>query len=773
MSDTVEPTVETQPDATLDIGPSQTAVKRPRSKQQEPRGVKGVLSRLRPNVGMTIPREIEDIVRLVKAQHPKADTRGIVESYELAQLAHTGQLRKSGEEFIEHPIGVARILAELGMDSITIIAAFLHDSVEDTDLTLDDVTTAFGEEVALIIDGLTKIEKIGFRSREQQRADNLRKMIVAMAKDLRVLIIKLADRLHNMRTVEALEAQKQELVATETIEIYAPLAHRLGMQHVKAELEDLSFKVLHPKVFAEIEQMVSLRQPERTDYLKTVIDDVHSTLRDLRIKADVSGRPKHYYSIYEKMVGRGREFDEIFDLVGVRIVVDNAKDCYAALGAIHAIWKPIPGRFKDYVAMPKFNFYQSLHTTVVGPEGKPLEIQIRTKDMHQMAEWGVASHWQYKEDPKGNADDEQAAWMQRMMELQQTEDDSEFLDTLRLDLFEDEVFVFTPKGEVVELQKGATPIDFAYTIHTEVGHACVGARVNGKLVPIAHQLSSGETVEVITSKTPSGPSRDWLDIVVTPRARTKIKQWFTKERREEAIIEGKDALLKASRRAGVPIQRLISDGSLSEFAVELKYANLESLYVALGEGRISAPTVIQRFLRDHELEVEDQVVVVPGRVRTKPRSTQGVLVKGIDEIWVKLARCCMPVPGDKIIGFITRGRGVSVHRVDCPNTKALTDDPQTGERFVEVTWDPKAVGVFPVSIQVEALDRSKLLRDVTTVISDFGINIQSATSVVGQGIAMLQFTFEITNPSQLGTILNMVRKVEAVYDVYRLTPRGR
>ena len=777
MSEIVEPSIELKPDdVKLDHGPSKTAATPPKTKtskadeKTEPRGVKGVLSRLRPT-GQTVPREIEDIVRLVRAQHPKSDTKSIVASYELAQLVHEGQKRKSGENFIEHPVGVARILAELGMDATTIIAAFLHDSVEDTDLTLDDVRGTFGEEVAGIIDGLTKLEKIGFRSKEQERAGNLRKMIVAMAKDLRVLIIKLADRLHNMRTVEGLDQAKRELVATETLEIYAPLAHRLGMQHIRAELEDLSFKALHPKVFVEIEQMVTSRQPERTDYLKTVVDQVHSTLRDMRIKAEVSGRPKHYYSIYEKMVGRGREFDEIFDLVGVRIIVDNAKECYAALGSIHSLWKPIPGRFKDYIAMPKFNLYQSLHTTVIGPEGKPLEIQIRTKGMHQMAEWGVASHWQYKEEPQGRISDEQTAWMQRMMDLQQTEDDGEFLDTLRLDLFADEVFVFTPKGEVVELSKGATPVDFAYAIHTEVGHSTVGARVNGKLVPLSHQLSSGETVEIVTSKNSAGPSRDWLEVVVTPRARTKIKQWFTKERREEAIVEGKDALLRASRRAGLPIQRLISDGSLTNFAHDLKYSSLEALYVALGDGRVSAPTIIQRFLREHELDVEEETVVLPPRIRTKPRTTQGVVVKGIDEIWVKLARCCMPVPGDKIIGFITRGRGVSVHRSDCPNTKSLSEN--TGERFVEVSWDPKASGIFPVSIQVEALDRSKLLRDVTTVISDFGINIQSATSVVGQGIAMLQFTFEITNPSQLGTILNMVRKVEAVYDVYRITPRGR
>ncbi|HVF12005.1 MAG TPA: bifunctional (p)ppGpp synthetase/guanosine-3',5'-bis(diphosphate) 3'-pyrophosphohydrolase [Actinomycetota bacterium] len=717
-----------------------------------------------------VPREIDDVVRLLRAQHPKADTRGVVRAFELAQLVHEGQLRKSGDDFISHPIGVARILAELGMDHVAIIAAFLHDSVEDTELEIEDLRKLFGDEVAEIIDGLTKIEKIGFRSKEQERADNLRKMIVAMARDLRVLIIKLADRLHNMRTLEALDAQKQELVAKETLEIYAPLAHRLGMQQIKGELEDLAFKALYPKRFAEIEQMVSLRQPERSQYLASVLTEVQESLREVKIKAELTGRPKHYYSIYEKMVGRGREFDEIFDLVGVRILVESLRDCYAALGTIHSIWKPVPGRFKDYIAMPKFNLYQSLHTTVVGPEGKPLEIQIRTQEMHKVAEWGVASHWQYKEDPRGSEGDDQAAWMKRMLDLQQTEDDHEFLDTLRLDLYADEVFVFTPRGDVVELPKGATSLDFAYAIHTEVGHACVGARVDGRLVPLAHQLSSGETVEVMTSKSNGGPSRDWLELVVTPRARTKIKQWFTIQRRDEAVVEGREALIKAFRRGNLPIQKIIAEGTLDSLANDFKFTNLEGLYVALGEGRLSATTVVQRFIKDRLPEADEPEVIPIPRIRTKPPATQGVIVKGIEDVWVKLARCCMPVPGDPIIGFITRGRGISIHRGDCPNAQNLTGD---GERLIEVGWDTKATGVFPVSIQVEALDRPKLLRDVTTAVSDMGININSALSTVGNGIAMLQFTFEINNPGQLGTVLTMVRKVEAVYDAYRITPRGR
>jgi len=654
------------------------------------------------------------------------------------------------------------------MDPISISSAFLHDSVEDTDLKLADVRDAFGEETAEIIDGLTKLDKIQFRSAQHEQAENLRKMIVAMAKDIRVLIIKLADRLHNMRTIDPLPEAKRHEVATETLEIYAPLAHRLGMEQIKAELEDLSFRAMQPKVYAEIEQMVALRQPQRQQFLTSVIDQVGEKLRQVRIKAQITGRPKHFYSIYEKMVGRGREFDEIFDLLGVRVLVDNLKDCYAALGAIHSLWKPVPGRFKDYIAMPKFNLYQSLHTTVVGPGGKPLEIQIRTTEMHERADWGVASHWQYKEDPRGKGKTEQTAWMKRMVDMQHTEDDAEFLDNLRLDLFADEVFVFTPKGEVLQLPKGATPVDFAYSIHTEVGHACVGARVNGRLVPLAHQLVSGETVEVITSKGGGGPSRDWIDIVVTPRARTKIKQWFTTQRREAAVIEGKDSLLKGLRRAGLPSQKMTGDGTLEALAKDLKYSGLEALFVAVGEGRISPTTVVQRYARDHAIVDDDESQPIPQRVRTTQPSVSGVVVQGTDEVWVKLAKCCMPVPPDSIIGFITKGRGVSIHRVDCPNAKDLGVH---GERFVQVDWNQAVVGTFTVAMRVEALDRPKLLRDVTTAVSDFGINIHSATSKGSGGLAILQFTFEISNPGQLSGIVNTVKRVEGVYDAYRITPR--
>jgi GTP pyrophosphokinase len=732
------------------------------------KGVKAMLSRLlRLPVGPT-PREIEDIVREVKVHHPKADVREMVRAFELARVAHEGQLRKSGELFIEHPIGVARILARLGMDSTTIVSALLHDAVEDTDVELEDIEASFGAEVALIIDGLTKIDKIQFRSKEQERADNLRKMIVAMAKDLRVLIIKLADRLHNMRTLTALAPAKRDHVATETLEIYAPLADRLGMQPIRAELQDLAFKTLHPKPYEEIQQMVAQRQPEREVYLQQVVDEVQVRLREVRVRGLISGRPKHFYSIYEKMIGRGREFDQIFDLVGVRIIVESERDCYAALGAIHSLWKPVPGRFKDYIAMPKFNLYQSLHTTVIGPEGKPLEVQMRTRDMHRMAEWGVASHWRYKEDPKGDkgaSSDEQAAWMRRMLELGQTEDDAEFLDTLRLDLFAGEVFVFTPRGDIIQLAKGATPVDFAYAIHTEVGHACAGARVDGRLVPLDHQLSSGETVQIVTSKTTSGPSRDWLKVVVTPRARTKIRQWFTKERREEAIAEGKDALAKALRRAGLPLQKILAGNELETIANELKARDLETFYAAIGEGRVSVNTVVARLLRNQVQPLAEEPIL-PAKVRTKPTSTSGVIVAGVEDVLVKLARCCMPVPGDPIVGFTTRGRGISVHREDCIN---IETSPER-ERLLNVAWDPRVSGLFPVSIGVEALDRPKLLRDISTAISEFGVNILSVTSTTVKGIANFRFTVGLADPTSLGPILLGVRRIESVYDAFRVTP---
>ncbi len=596
----------------------------------------------------------------------------------------------------------------------------------------------------------------------------MRKMLVAMAKDARVLIIKLADRLHNMRTIAAMPDWKQKRTAQETIDIYAPLAHRLGMQEMKWQLEDLSFSVLHPKVYAEIEQMVATRAPEREIYLAQVLEQVRDRLAELKISGDVTGRPKHYYSIYEKMVVKGKEFDEIFDLVGMRVLVDRVADCYAALGSIHAMWKPVQGRFKDYIAMPKFNLYQSLHTTVVGPQGKPLEIQIRTRQMHHTAEKGIAAHWGYKE----NAPAGDIAWLQRIVDWQQeTADPNEFLETLKLDLEQDEVFVFTPKGDVVALAVGATPIDFAYAIHTEVGHRCIGARVNGRLAPLDSQLSSGDTVAVFTSKVPTaGPSRDWLKIVVTPRARNKIRQWFSRERREDAIETGREELSKAIRKEGLPVQKLASSPVLLKMAESMNYVDLDALHAAIGENHVSAKSIASRLAR--ELRGGDHEEQLPTTVRQPRRPSRrqavGVHVEGLDDVMVKLARCCTPVPGDEIMGFVTRGRGVSVHRSDCANAMSLTAD---AARLIEVDWDRERTGVFVASIEVKALDRSRLLADVSRSLSDYHVNILSSASQRGADqVSRMRFDFELADPAHLDSLLASIKRIDSVYDAYRILP---
>ncbi|HEX2032327.1 MAG TPA: bifunctional (p)ppGpp synthetase/guanosine-3',5'-bis(diphosphate) 3'-pyrophosphohydrolase [Actinomycetota bacterium] len=714
---------------------------------------------------------LDDLLRKVRAHNPKADVKLVQAAYELAEESHRGQLRISGEPFIEHPLGVAQILAELGMDTTTLVAALLHDVVEDTDLALGDVEERFGQEVAAIVDGLTKLERIEFRSREHQQAENVRKMMMAMARDIRVLIIKLADRLHNMRTLDSLPRDKQEAKATETLEIFAPLAHRLGIYQIKWELEDLSFGTLHPKRFAEIENLVGKAEDERAEYLASVVAAVGQRLREVKIKTDVEGRPKHLYSVYEKMVLRGKEFSEIYDLVGIRVLVDTVKDCYAALGALHSLWKPIPGRFKDYIAMPKFNMYQSLHTTVIGPEGRPLEVQIRTRQMHRTAEYGIAAHWRYKEGKGKKEEARELAWLAQILEWQrETQDPREFMEGLKIDLYADQVFVFTPKGDVVELPRGATTIDFAYAIHTEVGHRCMGGKVNGKLVPLDYQLKTGDTVEVLTSRAQdAAPSRDWLQMVATPRARNKIKQWFSRERREDAMDTGRELLQRELRRQGLPLKRLTTEATLGRVAGELKFPNLDAMLVAVGEGHVSPQSVIVRLTRlisedEEEAEVADLPPARP--VRLEPRGGQGVVVAGSPDLWVNLSRCCTPVPGDEIMGFVTRGRGVSVHRADCPNARALAREP---ERLIDVTWRPGKGTSFVVSIQVEALDRKKLLGDVATALSEQQVNILSAsTSVDRDRVAKLRFTFELADITHLGSVLQTVKKVDSVFDAYRV-----
>ena len=735
----------------------------------------GLLSRLPfvssgPDSG---PKSLDGLLKKVRSYNPKADVREVQRAYEFAASSHRGQVRKSGEPFIRHPLEVAHILADLGMDTATLIAALLHDVVEDTELGLEVIEREFGDEVARLVDGVTKLDKITFRSREQEQAENVRKMVVAMAKDIRVLIVKLADRLHNMRTLDALARPKQEAKATETLEIYAPLAHRLGIFQIKWELEDLSFKTLHPRRFEEIGNLVGKAEDERASYTREVLDAVNKQLRNVKVKAEVDGRPKHLYSVYEKMVLRGKEFSEIYDLVGIRVLVETVKDCYAALGAVHSLWKPIPGRFKDYIAMPKFNMYQSLHTTVVGPEGRPLEIQIRTEQMHRTAEFGIAAHWRYKEGSKKKDDSSDLAWLAQMLEWQNDmQDPREFMESLKIDLYQDQVFVFTPKGDVVSLPAGATPLDFAYSIHTEVGHRCIGGKVNGKLVPLDYQLGTGDTVEVLTSKAQdAGPKRDWLNIVATPRARNKIRQWFSRERREDAIDTGRDAVQRELRKQGLPLKRLTNEQTLARVAEELKYPSLDALLVAVGEGHVSPQSVVVRLTRlvagaDADEEITE---VAPARpVHVAKRDDQPVLVTGADDLWVNLARCCTPVPGDDILGFVTQGRGVSVHRTDCPNAKSLSDQP---DRLIDVSWRPGKGTSFAVSIQVEALDRKKLLGDVATVLSEQQINILSASSSTGKDrVARLRFTFELADIAHLASVLQTIKKVDGVFDAYRVVP---
>ncbi len=736
------------------------------------------LRRLVPRIFSRAPARggVEQLVRTVRTHHPKGDTAIIDRAYQVAARAHSSQKRQSGEPYITHPLAVAQILADLGLGPRAIAAALLHDTVEDTDYSLDQLTADFGDEVAMLVDGVTKLDKVKYGDAAQ--AETVRKMIVAMSKDIRVLLIKLADRLHNARTWGFVPPEKAAKKATETIEIYAPLANRLGIQAVKSELEDLSFAVLHPKLYAEIDSLVKQRTPQREEYMHTVIESVESDLRDLRIRGRVMGRPKQLYSVYQKMVVRGREFDDIYDLIGIRVLVGTVRDCYAVLGSIHARWTPIPGRFKDYIATPKFNLYQSLHTTVIGPGGRTVEIQIRTNEMHQQAEYGVAAHWKYKERMAGGKPDTKAvdadmAWLAHISDWQaETADPGEFLDSLRFEIGAKEVYVFTPKGRVIGLPAGGTPVDFAYAVHTEVGHRTMGAKVNGRLVPLESELQSGDVVEVFTSKNPdAGPSQDWLSFVKSTRARSKIRGWFTKERREEAVEQGKDAIARAMRRQNLPLQRLMHQDLFSEVAHGLHYEDVTALYAAVGEGHVSTQSVIEKVtsLVSSQEETSTGPIDLPhvGRSRAPRGGDSGVLVRGAPDILVKLAKCCTPVPGDQIVGFVTRGSGVSVHRADCPNVRSLQSD---AERMIDVSWAPTTKSVFLVHIQVEALDRSGLLSDITRVLSEHHVNILSASvQTTNDRLALSRYVFEMGDIVHLDRVLNAVRRIDAVYDVYRVT----
>jgi GTP pyrophosphokinase len=720
---------------------------------------------------------VETLVRTVRTHHPKGDIAVIERAYATAERAHAGQLRKSGEPYITHPLAVSQILADLGIGPRGIAAALLHDTVEDTPYTLDELRADFGDEVALLVDGVTKLDKLKYGDSAQ--AETVRKMVIAMSKDVRVLIIKLADRLHNARTWGFVPAESAQRKAKETLEIYAPLAHRLGIQTIKLELEDLSFAVLYPKLYLEIESLVRRRAPQREEFIAEVVDAVTEDLKAARIRGKVVGRPKQYYSIYQKMIVRGREFDEIYDLTGIRVLVDSVRDCYAVLGSIHARWTPVPGRFKDYIATPKFNLYQSLHTTVLGPDGRAVEIQIRTQEMHQRAEFGVAAHWKYKEQLQTgrshdrSGDDTEMAWLAHLSDWEsETADPQEFLEGLRFEIGAKEVYVFTPKGKVIGLPAGGTPVDFAYAVHTDVGHRTMGAKVNGRLVPLDSTLASGDVVEVFTSKNPdSGPSKDWLQFVRSPRARAKIRQWFTKERRDEAIEQGKDAIARAMRKQNLPLQKLMTQEVLVGIATSLRYEDVSALYAAIGEGHVSTQSVIERVLQQlqgtQDTDEPEFEAPTTGRQRAMRTSDSGVLVRGAPDILVKLAKCCTPVPGDDIVGFVTRGSGVSVHRSDCHNVASLGRQP---ERMLEVEWAPTSKSLFLVQIQVEALDRAGLLSDVTRVLSEHHVNILSATvSTSSDRLALSRFVFEMGDTTHLDRVLNAVRRIEAVYDVYRVS----
>jgi len=704
-------------------------------------------------------------IRDAHRRHFPDASDGIIErAYVAAEQAHRGQLRKTGDPYITHPVAVTEILAGYGLDAPTLAASLLHDTVEDTDVTLHQIEVEFGTEVARLIDGVTKLDRIQYSSPQEAQAATIRKMVVAMAQDVRVLLMKLADRLHNIRTVAALRREKQERVARETLDVYVPLAHRLGVQEIKHELEDRCFAILEPGIYAEIESKLAERSPEREVFIEKVVAELVSALSEAGIEADITGRPKHHYSIYRKMVESGRPFEEIFDLIGVRIITSDTRSCYAALGLVHSRWMPISGRFKDFIAMPKFNLYQSLHTTVIGPGGKPLEVQIRTEEMHRLAESGIAAHWRYKEGP-GAA---HIPWVGNVRSLLETEDPEEFLANLKFDLYQDEVFVLTPAGDVKTLPRGATAVDFAYAVHTEVGNRCVGARVNGRLLPLSTRLESGDIVEVITSRAlDAGPSRDWLNFVQTSRAKAKIKSYFLKERREHALAEGREQVHSYLRREGLGLGAVERDRVLGEVAVDLGKSDLDSLLVAVGEGGVAASTVVQRLVRLVRPEVdEEEDLLAPPRPRRPGQPGPGIIVESLDDMLVRIARCCAPVPGDPIVGFITIGRGVSVHRSDCTNIAALA---VRRERMVEVSWPPDRVGIFTVWVQVEALDRTRLLRDVTAAISDLGGNITASSSVTGRDrVAVLRYEVELSDPAQLPRLLADLRGVDGAFAAYRL-----
>jgi GTP pyrophosphokinase len=720
---------------------------------------------------------IEDVINQVKTYQQDAPAALIEQAYLFAREAHQGQLRVSGEEYIYHPLGVAKILADLQIDPVSICAALLHDVVEDTEITLDQLEKKFGKEVAMLVDGVTKLSKIEYKSKEEQQLESYRKMFLAMAKDIRVVLVKLADRLHNMRTLKHMSPQKQKNTARETLEIFAPLANRLGISSVKWELEDLSFRYLEPEKYYELVEKVKQKRQERQALINEAIQILAERLKTVGIEAEIQGRPKHFYSIYKKMLKDHKNLSEIYDLSAIRVIVENVKDCYGALGMVHTLWKPIPGRFKDYIAMPKSNMYQSLHTTVIGTQGQPLEIQIRTKEMHRISEYGIAAHWKYKEGKStGKDNDQKLSWLRQLLEWHQDlRDPREFLETVKLDVFADEVFVFTPKGDVIDLPTGSIPLDFAYKIHTDVGHRCIGARVNGKIVPLEYKLNNGDIVEIITSKQTAGPSRDWLNIAGSSETRNKIRQWFKKEKREENVAKGRELIEKESKRLGYDWRELTKGDRVMDIAKKLSFPNEEDLLATLGFGGVSAHSVMTKLIEAYKKDIRsanpDDISHLLAELkpkRTKSKSSHGILVKGESGLMVRLARCCNPVPGDPIIGYITRGRGVSVHRSDCTN---VLNEPEEYERMIEVNWDISTDDVYRVTVEVQAMDRAGLLSDIMMVLSESKTNASSVNAkVLKNKMANITLSLDISNINQLEHIMTKVRRIKDVYSVHRANP---
>ena len=714
--------------------------------------------------------------------HARIDRERVERAFVFACERHADQRRRSGEDFIIHPVAVAKICAGMRLDTATLCAALLHDTVEDTSASLLEVRDEFNEEIATLVDGVTKLTGITFQSRDEKQAENYRKMIVAMAHDIRVVLIKLADRLHNMRTLDAMPKQKQQETAKETLEIFAPLAHRLGIHAIKWELEDLAFATLHPRKFKEIKGLVNQQREERERYVERAGKYLRKELEEVGVEAEISGRAKHFYSIYSKMTKKGREFNEIYDLTAMRVLVDSVKDCYGAIGVIHSLWKPLPGRFKDMVAMPKFNMYQALHTTVIGPEGRPLEIQIRTRDMHETAEYGIAAHWTYKDSRGGGGDGgkDRIQWIEQLLDWQKDlKDPQDFVEGLKVDLFEDEVFVFTPKGEVKSLAAGATPLDFAYEIHTDVGHRCVGAKVNGKIVPLHYELKSGDICEVLTSKKDRGPSRDWLSLAKTTRAQSKIRAWFKRERREDAERTGREILAESLKRAGLPPQKMSGSPLLADVIREMGFKKGEDFYIALGQAKVSAKVVTSKLMARLK-QGEAAVETAPGeellthRRKEVARPTQassayGIRVKGEVDVPLRLAKCCRPVPGDEILGYISLGKGITIHREDCPNAKALKRNP---ERFTPVEWEGEGATSFRVELQVDGWDRTRMLEDLSRTFSESGINILEARCTVDHPMVKNRFVVEVGDTQALKTCIGRLRNVDSVFDAYRVTPAG-